>query len=77
MITFSVTVERDVLDKYGDVSGTAKHGVKDCIEWPTNTSSVPLGARRQPSAKPSTPGKLTGMRGMDGSCFTVSRAEGA
>ena len=41
MITFSVAVERDVLDKYGDVSGTARHEVKDCIEWPTNTSSVP------------------------------------
>lgn len=41
MITFSVTVERDVLDKYGDVSGTARHEVKGCIEWPTNTSSVP------------------------------------
>ena len=41
MITFSVTVERDVLDKYGDVSGTARHDVKGCIEWPDSTSSAP------------------------------------
>ena len=41
MITFSVTVERDVLDKYGDVSGTARHDVKGCIEWPDITSSAP------------------------------------
>ena len=41
MITFTVSVERDVLDKYGDVSGTARHEVKGCIEWPANTSSVP------------------------------------
>lgn len=41
MITFTVTVERDVLDKYGAVIGTAKHDVKGCIEWPDSTSSAP------------------------------------
>ena len=41
MITFTGSVERDVLDKYGDVSGTAKHDVKGCIEWPDSTSSAP------------------------------------
>ena len=39
--TISVTVERGAVDKYGDVSGSAEHEVKGCIEWPTNTSSVP------------------------------------
>lgn len=39
--TFSVTVERGAVDKYGDVSGSAEHEVKGCVEWPTNTSSVP------------------------------------
>ena len=41
MITFKVAVQRDTFDRYGDVSGSAEHEVKGCIDWPTNTSSVP------------------------------------